>query len=76
MFKMSKAVKRLPASNSTERSKIKNETVDRSVEAYKNMNRFLSAYLEHVKFYLIKRKRKCGHGYQSINKKKFLTYRH
>lgn len=44
---MSQSVKRLVSSIS-ERSKMRSETVDRSVQAYKNMNRFLAAFLEHV----------------------------
>ncbi|KAK6624732.1 hypothetical protein RUM44_011592 [Polyplax serrata] len=44
---MSQSVKRLVSSIS-ERSKMRSETVDRSVQAYKNMNRFLAAFLEHA----------------------------
>lgn len=45
---MSQTVKRLAVSTVPEQSKMRSETVNRSVQAYRNMNRFLAAFLEHV----------------------------
>lgn len=45
-FQVGQSVKRNPSSGV--RTKLGSDGVDRSIQAYHNMNRFLAAFLEHV----------------------------